>query len=132
MLQLPIRTGRDFFSIKTNCEVTGIETDPGYYVLKQLKNSALVRDFPTNDQYVQCNTHIKRRQNLSITFATPTDRNCIVKLTDTTGEKVFMETIAKRKTEIAIPMEQLPNMTYLLYVKNGKDLYVRKIVKTTY
>jgi len=132
MLQLPIRTGRDLFWIKTNGEVTGIETDPEYYILKQLKNSALVRDFPTNDQYVQCNTHIKRRQNLAITFATPTERNCKVKLTDVNGEKVFAETTVKRKKETIIAMEQLPNTTYLLYVQNGKELYVRKIVKTAY
>ena len=132
MLQLPIRTGRDLFKIKTHGEVINIETDPGYYVLKQLQNSALVRDFPTNDQFVQCNTHIKRRQNLSISFAAPTDRNCIVKLTDVNGKKVFTETIVNRKKEITIAMEQLPYATYLLYVQNGKELYVRKIVKTAY
>ena len=132
MLQLPIRTGRDLFRIKTNGEVTGIETDPGYYILKELKNSALVRDFPTNDQFVQCNTYIKRRQDLSITFATPTDRKCKVKLTDASGEKVFEEKIVKKKKELTIPMEQLPIMTYLLYVQNGKELYVRKIVKSAF
>ena len=132
LLQLPIRSRRDLFKIKTAGEVTGIEIDPGYYILKQTLNSAPVRDFPTEDRFVQCNTHIKRRQDLSISFSAVTDRKCHIKLTDATGERVFAEMTVKRKKEITIPMEQLPNAAYLLYVQNGKDLYVRKIVKTTW
>jgi hypothetical protein len=131
LLQLPIRTNRDLFKIKTDGEVTGIEIDPGYYILKQIQSSA-VRDFPTADGFVQCNTRIKRRQDLSVTFSALTERNCRVRLTDANGEKVFAEMPAKRKRGIVVPMEQLPNATYLLYVQNGKDLYVRRIVKTTY
>jgi len=37
-----------------------------------------------------------------------------------------------RKRELTIPMEDAPNATYLLYVQNGKNLYVRKIVKSAY
>ena len=132
LLQLPISTNRDLFRIKTNGEVTGIEIDPGYYVLKQMQSSAMVRDFPTVDRFVQCNTNIKRRQNLSIAFSAKTERDCSVILTDTTGEKLFAEMTVNRKKELTIPMEQLPNSTYLLYVQNGRNLYVRKIVKTTY
>jgi len=132
LLQLPVRTNRDLFKIKTDRDVTGIEIDPGYYVLKQVQNAAMVRDFPTADRFVQCDTRIKRRQNLSITFSAKTERNCSVKLTDTRGEKVFAEMTVDRKKEWMIPMEQLPNAAYLLYVQNGKNLYVRKIVKSAY
>ena len=132
LLQLPIRTHRDLFTIRTNSEVTGIETDPGYRVLKQVHSAAMVRDFPTADRFVKCDSRIKRRQNLSITFSAKTERNCSLKLTDTSGEKVFAEMTVKRKKECVVPMEQLPNATYLLYVQNGKNLFVRKIVKTTY
>jgi len=132
LLQLPIRTNRDFFRIKTDKEVSDIEIDPGYNVLKQVQNSAMVRDFPTDDSFVQCNTNIKRRQDLSIQFSSETDRNCRVRLTDASGANVFAEMTAKRNKAITIPMESLPNGTFLLYVQNGKDLYVRKIVKTTW
>ena len=132
MLYLPVGSNRDLFRIKMEGDVTGIEADPGYYVLKQALSAAMVRDFPTSDSFVQCNTHIKRRQNLSITFGDKTDRNCSVKLTDAAGDKVFSEMAVNRKKEIVIPMEQLPNATFLLYVQNGKNQYVRKIVKTTY
>jgi len=132
LLHLPIRSNRDLFRIKTDGEVTGIEPDPGYYVLKQMKNVAMIRDFPTDDSFVQCDTHIKRRKNLTIIFSAKTERNCSVKLTDTNGEKVFAEMTVNRKKELTIPMEQLPNMTYLLYVQNSKNLYIRKIVKTSY
>ncbi|MDR1156403.1 MAG: hypothetical protein LBL04_16995 [Bacteroidales bacterium] len=132
LVQLPVRTGRDFFGINVHGDVTGIEIDPGYYILKQLRNSAPVRDFPTSDSFVQCTAHVKRRQNLSVSFSAETDRNCRVRLTDVTGEKVFTEMTVKRKKEITIPMEQLPNTTYLLYVQNGRQLYIRKIVKSAY
>jgi len=132
LLQLPVRTNRDLFRIKTDGDITGIEPDPGYYILKQMKSNALVRDFPTNDRFVKCNTHVKRRQDLSVAFSAVTDRNCRVKLADANGEQVFVEMNVNRKKSITIPMEQLPNMVYLLYVQNGKDLYVRKIVKTAY
>jgi len=132
LLQLPIRSQRVFFKIKTNEEPKGIEIDPGYYVLKQVQNSALVRDFPTDDSFVQCNTQIKRRQALEVQFSSETDRNCLVRLTDASGTKVFTEMTAKRKKTVSIPMESLPNGAFLLYVQNGKDLYVRKIVKTTW
>jgi aminopeptidase N len=132
LLQLPISTNRDLFRIKINGEVTGIETDPGYYVLRQMQSAAQVRDFRTADRFVQCNTNIRRRQNLSITFSAKTERDCSVVLTDTDGEKRFAEMTVNRKKELTIPMEQLPDSTYLLYVQNGKNLYVRKIVKTTY
>ena len=131
-IQLPIRTTRDFFKIKIDGEVSGIEIDPDYYIMKQVHNNALVGDLPTNDRFVQCITHVKRRQNLSVTFAVPTERKCHVQLTDATGKKVFTSMTAKRKKEITIPMEQLSNTTYLLYVQNGKELFVRKIVKTAY
>jgi len=131
-VQLPIRSNRDLFKIEINGNITNVETDPGYYILKQVQSVASVRDFPTDDNFVQCNTHIRRRQNLSITFGATTERNCRVKLTDTAGEKVFAEMTVNRKKELTIPMEELPNTTYLLYVQNGKNLYVRKIVKTTY
>jgi hypothetical protein len=38
----------------------------------------------------------------------------------------------KRQKELTIPMEQFPNATFLLYVQNGKDLFIRKIVKSAY
>jgi aminopeptidase N len=132
LIQLPLRSPRELFHLNIGGDITGIEPDPGYYILKQVQSNALVRDFATDDSFVHCNTLIKRRQNLSITFSAATERNCRVKLTDTTGEKVFAETTAKRKKEMTVQMEELPNMTYLLYVQNGKDLYVRKIVKTAY
>ena len=132
LLQLPIRSVREIFKIKTDDDVSGLEIDPGYYILKQMKNAAQVRDFPTDDRFVQCNTQVKRRQNLFVAFAAETERNCRVRLTDATGEKTFSETVVKRKKEMTIPTEQLPNAVYLLYVQNGKDLYVRKIVKTAY
>ena len=132
LVQLPIRTNRDLFRIKVDGEVTDIETDPGYYVLKQVQSATMVRDLPTNDRFVQCNTLIIRRQNLSITFSAKTERNCSVKLTDTTGEKVFAEMTVNRKKDLTVPMEHLPNATYLLYVQNGKNLYVRKIIKSPY
>jgi len=132
LLLLPIRDNRELFRIATSGDVTGIEIDPGYYVLKQIHSNALVGDFPTGDRFVQCNTHIKRRQNLSITFADETERNCRVKLTDVQGKKIFAQMTVSRKKELIIPMEQFPNTTFLLYVQNGKNLYVRKIVKTAY
>ena len=132
LLQLPVRTCHDLFRIKTDAHVTGVETDPGYYVLKQMQNTSLVCDFPTDDSFVQCNTHVKRRQNLSVIFSGKTERKCRVKLTDTRNEKVFTEITVNRKKEITIPMEALPNATYLLYVQNGNHLYVRKILKTLF
>jgi aminopeptidase N len=132
LVQLPIRTGRDLFRINAGGDVTGIEVDPGYYILKQVQSSALIRDFPTADSFVQCNTFVKRRQNLSIRFDAEPDRNCRVTLTDATGGKIFAEADAKRKREVTLPMEQLPNTTYLLYIRNGKQLYIRKIVKSAY
>ena len=132
LLQLPIRNHRELFRIKTDADVSDIEIDPGYCVLKQVQNSAQVCDFPTDDSFVQCNTHVKRRQDLSIRFSAETDRNCSVRLTGADGKNVFAEMTAKRKKAIFVPMESLPNATYLLYVQNGKDLYVRKIVKTTW
>ena len=132
LLQLPVRAVRELFKVEMDGDVSGIEIDPGYYILKQLLSSALVRDFPTTDHFVHCNSQIKRRQNLAIMFASETERNCRVKLTDASGEKVFTEMTVKRQKEMTIPMEQYPNATYLLYVQNGKDLYVRKIVKSSY
>ena len=132
LLPLPVRSNRDLFTIKMDGKITGIETDPGYYVLKQVQSATMVRDFPTTDRFLQCDRYIKRRQNLAITFSNKTERNCSVKLTDTLGEKVFAEMNVSRKKELTIPMEQLPNATYLLYVQNGKNMYVRKIVKTSY
>ena len=132
LVQLPIRSARDLFIINMNGDVSGIEIDPGYYILKHLKTNALVHDLPTVDRFVQCSAHVKRHQNLFVTFAAATERNCRVRLTDATGGKVFTEMAVKRKKEMTIPMEELPNATYMLYVRNGKDLYVRKIVKTTF
>ena len=132
LLQLPIRTNRDFFRIKTNGDVSGIEIDPEYNILKQVQNSAWVRDFPTDDSFVQCNTHIKRRQDLVIQFSSETDRNCRIRLTEASSDKIFAEMTVKRKKAVTVQMENLPNATYLLYVQNGKDMYVRKIVKTTW
>ena len=132
LFQLPISANRELFRIKTNGEVVDLDVDPGYYVLKQMFSSDLVLDFPTDDRFVQCSKHVRRRQNLTVAFAATTERNCRVKLTDVSGEKIFADMTVKRKKEITIPMEQLPNATYLLYVYNGKNTYVRKIVKTLY
>jgi len=131
-VQFPIRSTRELLTLKINGEVSDIEIDPGFYILKQLQSNVLVRDFPTTDHFVQCNSQIKRRQNLAITFSAETERNCRVKLTDPSGGKVFTEMTVKRQKELTIPMEQFPNATYLLYVQNGKDLYIRKIVKSAY
>ena len=132
LLHLPVNTNRDLFRISTGGLVTGIETDPGYYVLKQIRSASPVCDLPTDDHFVQCNTQIRRRKNLFITFSDKTERNCRVKLTDTGGEKIYAELSANRKKEITIPMEKLPDATYLLYVQNGRNLHVRKIIKTAY
>ena len=132
LMQLPIRANREFFRIAAGGDLTDIEIDPGYYVLKQIHSNAQVRDFPTDDRFIQCNAHIRRRQNLDIRFGAETERNCRVKLTDAQAEKIFTEMTVNRKRELTIPMEQFPNTTFLLYVQNGKNLYVRKIVKTAY
>ena len=132
LIQLPIRSNLDLFKLEMNGDVTNIEIDPGYYILKQLRSNTQVHNLPTNDLFVRCDKHIRRKQDLSVTFTSETERNCHVKLTDANGGKVFTEMTVKQKKEITIPMEQLPNTTYLLYVQNGKGLYVRKIVKTAY
>ena len=132
LIQLPVRTRRELYQLKITGGVTEIDIDPGYYILKQVQSNAQVRDFPTDDNFVQCNKHIRRRQNLSVLFTAATERNCRVKLTDTDGEKVFADMTVNRKKELTIPMEELPNTTFLLYVQNEKNLYVRKIVKTAY
>ena len=129
LIQLPIRTNRDIFKIIIANDAKNIEIDPDYWTLKQLQSNSLVRDLPTNDNFVRCNTHIIRRQDLTIAFAARTARNCHIKLTDATGDKIFIEKLINRKREITIPMEQLPNATYMLYVQNGKNQYVRKILK---
>ncbi len=132
IINIPVRTNHDIFRIKIAGNITGIEIDPDYYVLKQLQSNTLVRDLPTNDRFVRCNTRIKRKQNLEVAFASEADRNCVIKLTDANNEKVFTEMAVKRKKEVVIPMEQYPNGTYILYVQDGKQQYIRKIVKSTY
>ena len=133
VVQLPIRSHQDFFNLKNVGDVIVIEIDPGYYILKQLHSACRVRDFPTDDSFLQCNTHIKRRLDLTISFLSEINKNCKARLTDTNGEKVFAEIAINRKQqELIIQMEHLPNATYLLYVQNGKELYVRKIVKTPF
>ena len=132
VIQLPIRTNRDFFRINISENVIGVQIDPGYWVLKQVQDNSLIVDFPTDDNFVLCDTHIRRRQDLSITFASRTQRNCRLRLTDAAGEKVFTEMTVNRKKEITLPMEQLPNATYILNVQNGRNMYVRKIIKTTF
>ena len=132
VIQLPVRANRELFRIKTAGEVESVATDPGDYVLKQMASNDMVRDFPTDDRFVQCVKRVRRRQNLDVSFSAVTDRNCRVKLTDARGEKVFADLPVRRKRETTVPMEHLPNATYLLYVFNGKDTYVRKILKTLY
>ena len=132
IIQLPIRSNREFFKQKFADDVKYIEIDPNYWELKHLHNSNLVSDFPTNDNFVTCNTHIIRRQELKLNFSEATMRNCKLKLTDTNGKTVFIEKPVKKKKEISIPMENLNYSTYLLHIQNGKNKYVRKILKTAY
>ena len=113
-------------------KLIGLEIDPGYYILKELKNISLVKDLPTDDRFVLCNTKIRRKQDLEVRFERETERDCKILLTDAARERTFFETSAKRKKSLTIPMADLPNGTYLLYVSNGSGQYVRKIVKTAY
>ncbi len=129
---VPIRTNRDIFTFRLAGNITAVDVDPEYYVLKQLQSNTLVKDLPTDDRFVRCPNRIKRKQNPVIEFASETDRKCEMKLTDATGEKFFAEMTIKRRKEAAIPMIDLPDGAYLLYIRNGKDQYIRKIVKTAY
>jgi hypothetical protein len=74
---------------KDNCEIANEYT----FVLKEVLSSEFVSDLPTDDNFVQCDRHIKRRQNLAVKFAEETNRNCRLKLTSTIGDKVFAEMI---------------------------------------
>ena len=132
IVQVPIRSNRDFFNLKITDNVKYIEIDPDYWVLKTVRTNNLVNVFPTDDNFVKCDAHVKRRQNLLVSFADKTDRNCRVRLTNTTGDKVYADITVNQKKETTIKMEELPNGTYLLHVQNGKNLYVRKILKTTF
>ncbi len=131
LVRVPVHTNHDMFSFKV-AGVTNIEIDPGCYILKDLRSKTLVKDFPTNDNFLICDPYVKRRQNLAVRFTGETGRNCKIKLTDVADEKVFSEMAAKRTKTLTIPMEELPNGTYMLYVENGKEQYIRKIVKTPY
>ena len=129
LVTLPVRTGRHVFGFKVAGGVTGIEIDPGCYILKQVQSHTEVRDLPTDDRFVRCDTRIKRRQDLTVAFGSEPERNCRVKLTDANGGRIFTEIAVRRKKEIIVPMEILPPGTYLLYVQNGRQQHVRKIVK---
>ncbi len=132
LIRIPIRTNRDMFHFNVDANINNIEIDPGYHVLKELRSKSQVRDLPTDDRFVVCDTRLKRKQNLTIRFASETNRDCQIKLTDAMGEKVFIETTAKRKKAVTLSTDALPHKTYTLYVKNGKEQYVRTIVKTFY
>lgn len=133
LIRAHIDAGRKEFHYSfADNNISEIEIDPGYHVLKSLRNVSRVKDFPTNDQFVFCNTQIKRKQDLEIRFKTETARDCRIRLTDVSGENTFFETIAKRKKMLTIPMTELSDGTYMLYVDNGKNRYIRKILKTAY
>jgi aminopeptidase N len=130
LIRVPVRSNRELFNIPD--DISGMEIDPGYYVLKEVKNNTQVRDLPTGDNFVHCEPFIKRKQNLTVGFARATGRNCRLTLTDAPGRNIYAAMAVKQKKNVTIPMEDMPNGVYLLYVENGREQYVRKIVKTTY
>jgi aminopeptidase N len=130
IVQLPIRFQQEKF-VLTVPGITDFVVDPDYNLLKEV-NKDFVKDLPTNDHFVQCNTRLKRKQDLTISLSEPPARNCRLKLTNAQGDKIFAEASAQRKINITLPTNDIPNGTYLLYVTNGKAQYVRKIVKHTF
>jgi aminopeptidase N len=128
VVRLPIRTNSDKFVLNIP-NVSDFLVDPEYHLLKEVSSADFVKDFPTDDHFVRCNTHLTYRQDLTVNFSEPPARNCRLKLTNAQGDKVFVQVSANRKTSVVIPADSLPNGTYLLYVHNGKAQYVRRIVK---
>ncbi|MDR2037211.1 MAG: M1 family metallopeptidase [Bacteroidales bacterium] len=129
LIRVPILTNKEFFVFDIPGNVTEIKIDPYYYVLKEIQSLVKVKDFPTADDMIQCDTYIKRRQNLMVNFSKETERNCRLKLTDPQGTKVYLDVSSGKKRTITLPMEDLPDGNYLLYVNNGKDQYIRNILK---
>jgi aminopeptidase N len=131
LVQISVATPHDVFTMRVSGEISSVVVDPGYYVLKDLRSNDRVKDLPTNDHVVHCNTHITRRQNIEVHLSSPA-RNCRLLLTDADGNAALPSIAVRGKNVISLPAAELPNGAYLLYVVNGDEQYVRKIVKTTY
>ncbi|MDR1865252.1 MAG: hypothetical protein LBR08_06740 [Bacteroidales bacterium] len=129
LIRIPIRTGSDTFMFDLPDAVADLVIDPEYCVPKEIRSKDRVRDFPTADRFVLCDTHIARKQNLTVGFTETPSRKCTLQLTDAGGTNMLPETPASRRRSITLPTAALPAGTYLLYVINGKERFVRKIVK---
>ncbi|MDR0715144.1 MAG: T9SS type A sorting domain-containing protein [Bacteroidales bacterium] len=127
LVKLPIRTCRDKFVLPID-QVNNITVDPDFHLLKKLRSMDFVKDFPTDDRYVHCHTHLQPKENLTVAFADTSFRKCRLYLTDSQGNTVLPETAA-HETTVTLPAKNLPAGVYLLYVMSGESRYVRKIVK---
>ncbi|MDR1666129.1 MAG: T9SS type A sorting domain-containing protein [Bacteroidales bacterium] len=126
-VRLPVRSHRENFVLPVD-RVNSITVDPDDHLLKELRSMDFVKDLPTDDRFVRCNAYIKRGQELAVAFAEAPLRKCRLRLTNLQGKDVLPETAAYGTTA-SLPTSNLPAGVYLLYVINGKDRYVRKIIK---
>ncbi|MDR1895721.1 MAG: M1 family metallopeptidase [Prevotellaceae bacterium] len=132
IIRVPIRTNCDFFSFKVS-DVVDVIIDPGYYIPKRLRTNAFVKDFPTVDTFVICDTVIdNKKDSITIQFSDIPKSGCSLKLMDSFNERLFLTLPVNGEKSVKLPVKSLSEGLYMLYVFNGKNKYIRKIIKENF
>lgn len=117
----------EVFHFRLKNEVQSIVIDPANYNLKKVVNIDKVPDLPSFDDYMQVSPN-PLVSELTIRFKSESVRDRIAKIVDLKGNTLLEQKI-KRKKEISFDTNELSQGVYLIYVVDGNNKYVRKVIK---
>jgi aminopeptidase N len=106
--------------------IDSIQFDPEEWLLKKVVADK-VPDIPSFDDYFQVSP-VPFSDELIVTFKSEPEKERLFKMVDLNGN-VVIEQKLRRKIDVTINTSKLTSGVYLIYILDGNNKYIRKVMK---
>jgi aminopeptidase N len=117
-----------YFRIPMSDYIRSIEFDPQHWLLKKVSTDK-VPVIPIVNNDIEVSTPFVSQ--ISVTFKKHHAKKRTVKLTDCSGT-IYLNEKIRKKEAFRIETAQLPAGTYLLYIIEGRQTFIKKVIKPRY